>query len=82
MCYVVPRPDSGLNSAAVTAYCQVNLPPAKLPKQVIMVADLPKNERGKVLRDKLREDWTSRNKLPINIIPGARVAESGVASKA
>ncbi len=82
VCYVVPRPDSGLNSAAVTAYCQVNLPPAKLPKQVIMVADLPKNERGKVLRDKLREDWTSRNKLPINVIPGARVAESGVASKA
>jgi len=64
VCYVVPRPDSGLTAAAVTAHCQASLPPAKVPKQVIMVAGLPKNDRGKVLRDKLRDDWNKRTKQP------------------
>jgi acyl-coenzyme A synthetase/AMP-(fatty) acid ligase len=27
------------------------------------VAELPKSDRGKVLRDKLREDWIARNKV-------------------
>jgi acyl-coenzyme A synthetase/AMP-(fatty) acid ligase len=63
VCYVVPRPDSGLNAAAVIAHCQASLPAAKVPKQVVMVADLPKNDRGKVLRDKLRQDWNERTKL-------------------
>jgi acyl-coenzyme A synthetase/AMP-(fatty) acid ligase len=62
VCYVVPRPESGLSAAAVIAHCQASLPAAKVPKQVIMVADLPKNDRGKVLRDRLREDWCERAK--------------------
>ena len=32
------------------------LPPPKMPKQVFFVAELPKSDRGKVLRDRLRED--------------------------
>ena len=38
-------------------HCGKFLPPAKTPKQVLIVPDLPKSDRGKVLRDKLREDW-------------------------
>ena len=64
VCYVVPRPESGLSAAAVIAHCQASLPAAKVPKQVVMVADLPKNDRGKVLRDRLREDWCERAKPP------------------
>jgi long-chain acyl-CoA synthetase len=63
VCYVVPRPGSDLTAAAVIAHCQAGLPAAKVPKQVLMVADLPKNDRGKVLRDKLRDDWNARMKL-------------------
>jgi long-chain acyl-CoA synthetase len=63
VCYVVAQPDSGLTGAEVIAHCQASLPAAKVPKQVIMVAALPKNDRGKVLRDKLREDWSGRAKL-------------------
>ena len=37
--------------------------PPRLPKQVVIVADLPKSDRGKVLRDKLREDFVARMKL-------------------
>jgi len=33
------------------------LPPPKMPKQMFFVAELPKSDRGKVLRDRLREDY-------------------------
>jgi acyl-coenzyme A synthetase/AMP-(fatty) acid ligase len=44
-------------------HCRKFLPPAKTPKQALIVAALPKSERGKVLRDKLREDWLARPKV-------------------
>jgi len=70
----VPRPESGLSAAAVIAHCQASLPAAKVPKQVVMVADLPKNDRGKVLRDRLREDWCERHSGVPTI---SALAESG-----
>jgi acyl-coenzyme A synthetase/AMP-(fatty) acid ligase len=62
ICYVVGK-DAGLSEASVVQHCQKFLPPAKMPKQVLIVADLPKSERGKVLRDKLREDWIERHRV-------------------
>ena len=62
VCYVVPK-DRALTEAAVLAHCGKFLPPAKTPKQVLIVPELPKSDRGKVLRDKLREDWLARHKV-------------------
>ncbi len=62
VCYVVAK-DSGLTEASVRQHCQQQLPPPKIPKEIFIVADLPKNDRGKVLRDRLREDWAARAKL-------------------
>ena len=62
VCYVVGKTPS-LTAADVLAHCANFLPPAKLPKEVVIVADLPKSDRGKVLRDKLREDFIARMKL-------------------
>ena len=62
VCYVVAK-DRALTEAAVIEHCRKFLPPAKTPKQVIIVPDLPKSDRGKVLRDKLRDDWIARNKV-------------------
>ncbi len=62
VCYVVAK-EPGLTEASVREHCQQYLTPAKTPKQIIFVADLPKNDRGKVLRDKLREDWAVRAKV-------------------
>jgi acyl-CoA synthetase (AMP-forming)/AMP-acid ligase II len=59
VCYVVAK-DKALTEADVQAHCSQHLPPAKVPKQVFIVGDLPKSDRGKVLRDKLRDDWTER----------------------
>ena len=63
VCYVVPRPGASPTEAAVIEYCRARLPAPKVPKQVVIVSDLPKNDRGKVLRDKLKEDWSKRMKL-------------------
>jgi acyl-CoA synthetase (AMP-forming)/AMP-acid ligase II len=62
VCYVVAK-HPGLTEADVNEHCQHYLPPAKTPKEVFVVPDLPKNDRGKILRDKLREDWTLRQKV-------------------
>ena len=62
VCYVVAK-QPGLTEAGVRQHCQQFLPPAKTPKEIFIVPDLPKNDRGKILRDKLREDWAARQKV-------------------
>jgi acyl-CoA synthetase (AMP-forming)/AMP-acid ligase II len=57
VCYVVAKPGGALTEAAMRKHCEAFLPPPKLPKQVLFVSDLPKSDRGKVLREKLREDY-------------------------
>jgi acyl-coenzyme A synthetase/AMP-(fatty) acid ligase len=62
ICYVVAK-DKALTADAVLEHSRKFLPPAKTPKQVLIVADLPRSDRGKVLRDKLREDWLAKQKV-------------------
>jgi acyl-CoA synthetase (AMP-forming)/AMP-acid ligase II len=64
VCYVVAKTGAGLTEASVSRHCEAFLPPPKMPKKIFIVADLPKSDRGKVLRDRLREDWTARVKAP------------------
>ncbi|HTS39488.1 MAG TPA: class I adenylate-forming enzyme family protein [Xanthobacteraceae bacterium] len=59
VCYVAPK-ERGLTVESVLQHARQHLPAAKMPKQVMIVPDLPKSDRGKVLRDKLREDWIRR----------------------
>jgi len=35
-------------------------PPPKVPKHIVVVSELPRSDRGKVLRDRLRADWCRR----------------------
>jgi acyl-CoA synthetase (AMP-forming)/AMP-acid ligase II len=58
--YVMPKPGTTLTPDDVIQHAKQHLAAAKLPKQVIIVSELPKSDRGKVLRDKLREDWLKR----------------------
>jgi acyl-coenzyme A synthetase/AMP-(fatty) acid ligase len=62
ICYVVPRIGAALAEAVVLEHCRARLAAAKVPKRVIIVSELPKSDRGKVLRDKLRDDWIERMK--------------------
>jgi acyl-coenzyme A synthetase/AMP-(fatty) acid ligase len=53
-CFVVPRPGARPDAAAILAHCAGRLPALKTPKHVYFAAELPKNDRGKVRRDALR----------------------------
>ncbi len=63
VCYVVARPGGGLTESAVADHCRTRLPAPKRPKQIFIVTELPKSDRGKVLREKLKEIWKERSRL-------------------
>jgi len=63
VCYAVAKPGVSLTEASVRQHCEAILPPPKMPKQIFIVSELPKSDRGKVLRDRLREDWAARMKV-------------------
>jgi len=60
VCYAVAKPGVSLTEASVRQHCEALLPPPKMPKQIFIVSELPKSDRGKVLRDRLRQDWIAR----------------------
>ncbi len=51
--------DSGLDEAAIRAYCKQHLTAYKVPKQVEIRDDLPKSNVGKILRKDLRAEQTT-----------------------
>jgi len=54
----------GGTADAVLAHCEKALPLPKRPKKLFVVDELPKSDRGKVLRDKLRQRWSELEKRP------------------
>ena len=52
---VVPRTGTKLDLGAVEEHCRLHLGKHKRPRQIEVVAELPKNFLGKVLRRRLRE---------------------------
>lgn len=54
--YVVPRPRRTLTAEQVVAHCARSLGRFKLPKAVAIVDGLPRNDSGKVLKQRLAAD--------------------------
>jgi long-chain acyl-CoA synthetase len=52
---VVAQTGVKLDAAAIEGYCRLPLGKQKRPRQIEIVAELPKNFLGKVLRRKLRD---------------------------
>ncbi len=52
--FVVPRPDSGLTCEDVIDFGRANLARFKVPREVLLRDELPRNALGKVLRRELR----------------------------
>jgi acyl-CoA synthetase (AMP-forming)/AMP-acid ligase II len=60
---VVPKPDVQLDREALLAFCRQHLAAFKCPKSVSVVAELPRNATGKVLKRQLREPfWAGRER--------------------
>jgi acyl-coenzyme A synthetase/AMP-(fatty) acid ligase len=57
--FVVARGNVRLSAQEIVDFCSATLPPFKLPKRVFLVDQLPRSDRGKVLRDELRQRWAS-----------------------
>jgi acyl-CoA synthetase (AMP-forming)/AMP-acid ligase II len=58
---VVPVPDSDFDPDGLLAYCREHLAGYKCPASVEVVAELPRNATGKVLKRQLREPfWQGR----------------------
>lgn len=57
VCFVVPHPDTRVEVAELVTLCRANLAREKQPRQIRVMAELPRNARGKILRDVLRREW-------------------------
>lgn len=56
-CYVVLRPGAAVSAADLGRHCESRLPAFKRPRMFYFIDALPKNDRGKVRRDDLKERW-------------------------
>ena len=61
--FAVPKPGTGITEKSVLDYLASKLPLPKRPKTLFFVDQLPKSDRGKVLRDRLRESWIERTRI-------------------
>ena len=51
--FIVLRKDAQLQEKDVIQFCSKKLENFKVPRQVAFLDDIPKNEQGKILRNKL-----------------------------
>lgn len=58
---VVPRPGKGLSSEELRAFAKTRLAPYKVPKDVLVLRDLPRNAMGKVTKPAVRSLFTSED---------------------
>ncbi|MEW6529950.1 MAG: AMP-binding protein [Thermodesulfobacteriota bacterium] len=56
--YIVPKPDETPTEEEIKQYCKEHLADFKVPKQVVFRADLPLTPVGKIMKSKLKEDYS------------------------
>ena len=55
--FVVPSPGAVIEEEEIIAYCREGLAGYKVPKRAIMLAEIPKNPSGKILKKDLRTQY-------------------------
>ncbi|KGR74772.1 class I adenylate-forming enzyme family protein [Ureibacillus sinduriensis] len=55
---IVKKPGAAVNESELIEYCQKNLAKYKTPRHIEFVDELPRNGVGKILKTKLREQFT------------------------
>ncbi|HZU74853.1 MAG TPA: long-chain-fatty-acid--CoA ligase [Acidimicrobiales bacterium] len=63
---VVPRPGAEADAADIISYCRDRLAHYKCPRSVDLVAELPRNPSGKILKRELREPFWAGRRRRIN----------------
>ena len=54
--FVVLREDCTLETSALEKTLKKKLPPYKVPSEIVVRDDLPKNESGKIMKQLLRKE--------------------------
>jgi len=60
---VLRNPKSGPTAEVIKNFCREHLPPAFVPKHILIVSALPKNSSGKVLKAVLRDQLSTVNSV-------------------
>ncbi|HEY5098095.1 MAG TPA: fatty acid--CoA ligase family protein, partial [Acidimicrobiales bacterium] len=68
--YVVLRPGSGLTTEELTAFAGGRLAGYKVPRRVHVVAELPRNAGGKVVKSRLASGVVTEEKATGEVVPG------------
>jgi acyl-CoA synthetase (AMP-forming)/AMP-acid ligase II len=58
--FVVPRAGAPVTPADLLVHCRGRLSDFKLPRHILLVEALPRNDRGKVAREALQACWRAR----------------------
>jgi len=53
--YIVPKPGRTISSESLKSFLKARLSPFKVPKEYVIVKDLPKSPQGKILKRELRK---------------------------
>jgi acyl-CoA synthetase (AMP-forming)/AMP-acid ligase II len=69
--FVVPRDGTSLDASELIAYCKERLAGYKVPKSVRIVASLPKDTQGKMLKRELRRAAEGEAKARVDAAPPA-----------
>ena len=57
---IVVKPDSSLNSNAIIEHCRALIGGYKIPRRIEFVDAMPKNELGKILKNRLRDTYATQ----------------------
>ena len=68
--YVVLRPGSGLTTEELTAFAGGRLAAYKVPRRIHVVAELPRNAGGKVVKARLASGVVTDEKAAGEVVPG------------
>ena len=55
---IVPKPETSLNSKAIIDHCRELIGGYKIPRRIEFVETMPKNELGKILKNRLRDNYS------------------------
>ena len=61
VCYLVAKPGEDLSEEEIRSHCAASLPEFKMPKEFLFIENIPKSDRGKIVRDRLKERWNREN---------------------
>ena len=60
--FIVPRPGNTVVLGDVKFFLKTRLPPFKVPKEYIVVKEMPKSPAGKILKREIRREYLESKK--------------------